>query len=992
MTENNLIRPSLIKYRLLFFLFVVSGFAGLIYESIWSHYLKLFLGHAAYSQALVLTIFMGGMAIGAWLAGKVLFRNLNLLFAYALVEMLIGIMGLLFHGTFQWVMEASFANVIPALAGPGMVQLYKWTLGGMLILPQSVLLGATFPLMTNGLLRMRPELPGRSISLIYFANSIGAAVGVLVSGFYLIALVGMPGTILTAGIINILIAVTVYVIAKGQVTTALPGGQDTGRSIPQLILWASFLTGAASFIYELVWIRMLSMVLGASTHAFELMLSAFITGLAFGGLWIRNRVDRLDSPLRFAAIVQILMGLVALSTLVLYNHTFDLMGFLIRALNINEEGYFLFNLGSHFIALIVMLPATFLAGMTLPLFTLILLKNNYGERSVSHIYVSNMLGAISGIMFVIFFGMPVLGLKGSMLAGSGIDMLLGFTLLLYAGASQKRIAMIALSSCVFLFIAWLAELDPKRMSSSVFRHGQTTQPDDTRVVYHRDGKTSTVSVIRDRNDVQLLYTNGKPDASIYMGKGGQDKPNGDEITQVLVGAIPLAIHPEARKVANIGMGSGMTSHTVLLWPGIQQLDTIEIESEMIAAAQYFRPRTERVFTDPRSFIHVEDAKTFFSLSREKYDLIISEPSNPWVSGVSSLYTREFYERIKKSLNHDGYLVQWLHLYELNSTLVFSVLKAMSEHFGDYRIYATNNFDVVIIARADGPVGEIGKEIFEVAEMRNELSRHAVNNLQDFAARYLANRWLLEPLLADKNILPNSDYFPLLDLYAPRARFMHENVTLLLDLKRSPVPVTRFLLRPAVFAEDRVGLFNEYVYTKYALRARKILQQISSEQFRDSVSGTDGNLIIEYMSNATRHCTSVTQEKLWTQQLFVLVKATLPYLGSTEMDKIIKHITPECPESLSEHQQHWLELIHAVGTEDHEQIINLTRRLLVQPDDTLREEQQYLLALQLLGLFMQGRDGEFMASYNQHTGPLFGINPLPFEIELLHKHVLARRGN
>jgi hypothetical protein len=111
-----------------------------------------------------------------------------------------------------------------------------------------------------------------------------------------------------------------------------------------------------------------------------------------------------------------------------------------------------------------------------------------------------------------------------------------------------------------------------------------------------------------------------------------------------------------------------------------------------------------------------------------------------------------------------------------------------------------------------------------------------------------------------------------------------------------------------------------------------------------------------------------------------------------MDKIIKHITPECPESLSEHQQHWLELIHAVGTEDHEQIINLTRRLLVQPDDTLREEQQYLLALQLLGLFMQGRDGEFMASYNQHTGPLFGINPLPFEIELLHKHVLARRGN
>jgi predicted membrane-bound spermidine synthase len=989
MTEHNLFRPSLNKYRLLFFLFVISGFAGLIYESIWSHYLKLFLGHAAYSQALVLTIFMGGMAIGAWLAGKLLFRNLNLLYAYALVEMLIGIMGMFFHDIFQWVMDTSFMNVIPALAEPGIVQLYKWTLGGILILPQSILLGATFPLMTNGLLRMRPELPGRSISLLYFANSIGAAVGVLVAGFYLIARVGMPGTILTAGIINILIAVAVYLIAKGQVTTAINGKPDTVTSIPQLILWASFLTGTASFIYELVWIRMLSMVLGASTHAFELMLSAFITGLAFGGLWIRNRVDRLDSPLRFAAVVQILMGLVALSTLVLYNHTFDLMGFLIRALNTNEDSYFLFNLGSHFIALIVMLPATFLAGMTLPLFTLILLKNNYGEQSISHIYVSNMLGAISGIMFVIFFGMPVLGLKGSMLAGSGIDMVLGFTLLLYAGKGQRRTAMIILSSCVFLFIALIAELDPKHMSSSVFRHGQPTQPDDTRVISHRDGKTSTVTVLKDKNNVQILYTNGKPDASVYMGKSVQDNPNGDEITQVLLGAIPLAINPDARKVANIGMGSGMTSHTVLLWPGIEQLDTVEIEAEMIAAAQEFRPKTELVFTDPRSFIHVEDARTFFSLSKEKYDLIISEPSNPWVSGVSSLYTREFYQRIKKSLKHDGYLVQWLHLYEINSTLVFSVLKALSENFSDYRIYATNNFDVVIIARAEDPVEKPGKEIFELDGMRNELSLQRINSLQDIEARYLANRWLLEPLLASQGILPNSDYFPLLDIFAPKARFMHESVTLLLDLKRSPVPVTRYLLRPEVFSDTRVSLFNEYIYTKYALHARKIMKQISREERQHVDDGSDATLTIEYMRNAARQCTAAWEVNLWIRQFFVLVKDNMPYLSRTEMATLLAHIRPDCPAGLPEAQQLWLELISAVNTEDHEQIINLTRRLLTQPDNTLREEQQYLLAMQMLGLFMQGRDGEFMESYNQHTGRLFGSSALPFEIELLHKHVLAR---
>ena len=980
---------QLYKYRILFFLFVISGFAGLIYESIWSHYLKLFLGHAAYSQALVLTIFMGGMALGALLSGKFLFRNLNLLYAYALVEMLIGIMGMFFHNIFQWVMNTSFNHVIPVLAEPGMVQFYKWTLGGILILPQSILLGATFPLMTNGLLRMHPDLPGRSISLLYFGNSIGAAVGVLVSGFYLIAHVGMPGTILTAGIINILIAVTVYLVAKGQVTMALPGKQDPGRSIPQLILWASFLTGAASFIYELAWIRMLSMVLGASTHAFELMLSAFITGLAFGGLWIRNRIDRLVNPLQFVSVVQIFKGLLALGTLILYSYTFDLMGFFIRALNVNEDSYLLFNLGSHFIALIVMLPATFLAGMTLPLFTLILLKNSYGEQSVSHIYVSNMLGAISGIMFIVFFGMPVLGLKGSMVTGSGIDLLLGFGLLLYIGASQRRYVIIALSSCVFLLTSFLSALDPKRMSSSVFRNGRAIQPDDMKVVSHRDGKTSTVTVLKGENDVQVLFTNGKPDASVYMGEGKLGKSNGDEITQVLLGAIPLAIHPDAKKVANIGMGSGMTSHTVLLWPGVQQLDTIEIESEMIAGAQYFRPKTELVFTDPRSVIHVEDAKTFFSLSKEKYDLIISEPSNPWVSGVSSLYTQEFYERIKKSLNHDGYLVQWLHLYEINSLLVFSVLKAMSEHFGDYRIYATNNFDVIIVARADGPVGEIREEIFEVDGLSSELSRQGINSLQDFEVRYLANRWLLEPLLVSQSIMPNSDYFPLLDLYAPKARFMHESVTLLLDLKRSPVPVTKYLQQRTLFAMTYISLFNEYIYTRYAQQAREILQQVSNEDFQDTVSGPGDTLNVDYMRNAARYCSAAAQPVLWTQQLFALVKSTLPYLSSTEMEKIIEHIRPDCPAGLPEFQQHWLDLLGAVNAQQYEQIITLTQQLLDQPDGSLLEEQRYLLALQLLSLFMQGRDEEFMESLDQHSVSLYGSSPLPIEIEILHKHVLAR---
>jgi hypothetical protein len=249
---------------------------------------------------------------------------------------------------------------------PSAAIVFKWTLSAVMILPQSVLLGMTFPLMTAGVIRWRPDDPGRTISLLYFVNSIGAASGVLVSGFMLIRLLGLPWTIRTAGFINLALALVVWRLAKGH--TAVSGGAEAGQKTASrekadgrgLFLFASFLTGAASFIYEIGWIRMLNLVLGSSTHAFELMLSAFILGLALGGLWIQRRIDSLFIPERYLAGVQVVMGLLALFTLPLYGQTFAVMQWLINTLNRTDAGYVLFNLSSNALALAVMLPATFL--------------------------------------------------------------------------------------------------------------------------------------------------------------------------------------------------------------------------------------------------------------------------------------------------------------------------------------------------------------------------------------------------------------------------------------------------------------------------------------------------------------------------------------------------------------------------------------------------------------------------------------------------------
>ena len=325
---------SRVPRSVFFLLFTVSGFAGLIYESIWSHYLKLFLGHAAYAQTLVLALFMGGMAIGSWLCSRWSQRWRNLLRGYAATEAMIGLAALLFHPIFVAATDSAYANILPALGGESSAALFKWTLAGLLILPQSILLGMTFPLMSAGLIRRYPAAPGESLAMLYFTNSFGAAIGVLASGFVLIEAVGLPGTVQLAGAMNLVLAVVVWILAGGKepglaAPAAVRGDLDGERSY-RVLLAVALLTGAASFVFEIGWIRMLSLVLGSSTHSFELMLSAFILGIACGGYWVRRRIDSIADPVGFLGVVLTIMGLLALATLPLYGQIFGLMQVVIR--------------------------------------------------------------------------------------------------------------------------------------------------------------------------------------------------------------------------------------------------------------------------------------------------------------------------------------------------------------------------------------------------------------------------------------------------------------------------------------------------------------------------------------------------------------------------------------------------------------------------------------------------------------------------------------
>ena len=615
----------------------------------------------------------------------------------------------------------------------------RWSIAAALILPQSILLGTTFPLIGTAIVRMDQQHASSTLGMLYFTNSIGTAIGVLVSVFYLIGLLGLPGTVFTAGLINIFIAFVIWSYCRlGSIlaTTEAISPATTHSSIQFDARWLAgiaLLTGLASFFYEIAWIRMLSLVLGSSMQAFELMLSAFITGLAFGGLWIRNRIEKIDNPIPFLGRVQIIMGLCAVATLPLYNQMFDFMSFLMESLSKNEGGYLLFNLGSHFIALLIMLPATFMAGMTLPLITFTLLKLNQGEGSIGRVYAFNTLGAHSNMPF-------------QWHSYSWFHLALNSTLL------RCRLAFFAM--------------------------GGTTFSGPAEVLYYQNGKTASISVVKIEDGTLSLATNGKADAAIYP----LDEDYGsDEVTMTMLAALPLAIHPDAQTIANIGLGSGLTTHTLLLSPQLSHVDTIEIEPAVTEAIKHFGTVTENALNDPRSRIVHDDAKSFFFRNNARYDIIVSEPSNLWVAGVANLFSMEFYRHISRHLNDDGIFVQWLHLYESNLNLVASAFNALDLSFDDYAVYNANDEDIIIVASNGRDLNRLSDTLFSNNALAQQLNRVHLLNTDDLSARLIGNKPMLQPYFDASRIPANSDYFPTLGLYGTRSRFLQENARELTEL-------------------------------------------------------------------------------------------------------------------------------------------------------------------------------------------------------------------
>ena len=987
--------PARVPISVFFTLFTISGFAGLIYESIWSHYLKLFLGHAAYAQTLVLAIFMGGMAIGSWLVSRFTLRIGNLLLGYALAELGIGVLAIAFHPVFQAVTGWALESLFPAMGASGAVDAVKWTIAALLILPASLLLGTTFPLMSAGVIRLYPESGGRALAMLYFTNSLGAAAGVLASGFILISAVGLPGTILTAGVMNVLLAAVVWALTKKlPEVTPVAAVSAEGPAAPALVRWIlvlAFATGAASFIYEITWIRMLSLGLGATTHAFEVMLSAFILGMALGAFVLRRRIATLVADIPWIGAIVVAKALLAVYAIWIFDDVLGFVHWIQNAVARTDGGYVIANYAALMASIAVMFPTAFCAGMTLPLATHALARRGAGESSIGRIYGANTAGCIVGAIFATHVGMEALGLKNLTGLGALVDIAAAFALLA-AGVERARwtrtLAPLAVL-CVAGGIGFAAaQWDALRMHSGVYRRGIFDDARTTSVIFDRDGKTASIAVLEYPNRLRSIRTNGKTDAAIVLEEGRPAGP--DEPTMTLAGALPLAMKPEAELVANIGFGSGLSTHVLLGSPRVKSVDSIEIERMMIEGAKLFQPRNRRAYEDPRSHIHIDDAKTFFAAGSRRYDVIVSEPSNPWVSGVSTLFSKEWYALVRRHLKDDGLLVQWVQSYDISPELLGTVFKALEGHFGDYAVYRTG-VDLLVVATPGERLPALRKDVFAFPGTAEDLAKLGFQGVEDLEGLRIGSRKALKPFFDRTRYPANSDYFPVLDENAQRASFRQDNAQELRSAREGLVPVLALIdgeQRTPLARIARAGV-NRPIRVDQAL--------IGAEAIGVFLAGrTDGARALDARQRSAAlmghaflaRCSGAERE--WGDAMTDIVHLSSPYLERDDVKVVFDTVrASKCWPTLSEATRRRMQLLEAINDRDAGRMLEHGNALLEMDHAEARALGKLALHSATAAAIALGRDDAARTLWDRHAPRVLAGGPADFATRLLYAHLTRR---
>jgi hypothetical protein len=541
----------------------------------------------------------------------------------------------------------------------------------------------------------------------------------------------------------------------------------------------------------------------------------------------------------------------------------------------------------------------------------------------------------------------------------------------------------------------VVHLDPVKMASGVYRDGKLYDNAQTSVVFNKDGKSATINVLQHADGTASISTNGKTDAALRVSASGA--PESDEYTMVLASALPLAYRPDAKLIANIGFGSGLTSHAVLGSPTVMRVDNIEIEPAMIEGARLFGPLTERAFNDQRSHFHIDDAKSFFAAQQKKYDVIISEPSNPWVSGVAGLFSREFYQRVRTHLADDGLLVQWIQLYEIDTTLVASILKSLGDHFSDYVAFEISGSDMLVLAVPRGTVGEMSEKLFSMPLVAKDLAKLNITQLTDLSMRRIGNKALLDPMLRSYPIAANSDFYPIVDLNAAKARFLTKKATELPSLTIGAAPATDIIEKRPFPTLDEKSLEPSQFELPLRHGQAKIASRVRTYILNGVNSVNGANLPawqfkISYFNHRLNFCEGIGNDPTWSSQLREVGKIISSYTPPKQAADVWKHIeAAKCAAGMSADDKRWLSLFRAISERSSDGIAESAGQLLDSSKSLSLADKTYLIHSAMAANIARGTPNQAAALWSKHGNYLASSDNIDVTTRMLVTQVSRRAG-
>jgi len=794
--------PARIPLLLLFFF--TSGACGLVYELVWTRQLALIFGGTTYAISTVLVAFMGGLGGGSLVAGRLAPRLARPIRGYAVLEILIGLYALAVPLLLS-LAEPLYRSLYPAAAAsPLALTAARFAIGAVVLFIPSAMMGATLPLLVH-VVSARGRAAGSTVGLLYGVNSLGAVCGVLATAFLLIPSFGVTAASRVAVAGNILVGVLALLLLR---EGAAPVGAETAerkpkRAAPAVALTAPLrravfalilVSGFTAMVYQVAWTRALVLSIGSSTYAFSLILAAFILGIAAGSLLITPIVERLRDPLRAIAWVEIGIGALAVLILPAYNLAPRVVYKLVQ-----EHGDNIDALLAVEFALIVAitLGPTLLMGALFPLAVRALsAARGDAAGTTGNAYAWNTLGNILGAFCAgfLFIRSEVLGAHGSIVVAGLMNVVAGAGLIiLVSGPSASALkrfgpliaGLALLSVSVQAFGGW----DAAALNSGAFLGSDPpgALEKNNELLYVGDGPDMTVVVRQGRGERSeerfSLAVNGKTDAST--------SPT-DMMTQILIGHLPIVLTPSPREVCVIGLGSGVTLGSVAAYDAVQRIDCVEISEQVIYAAnEYFAPFNRGILSgqDPRIRLFAADGRNHLLLNEATYDVIISEPSNPWIAGVANLFTHEFFQLARSRLRPGGTLCVWMHGYRMsidNFQLVVRTLGASFAHISiwemapaDYAILATDSEERV-------PAAEVLSRLAAPA-VREDLFRVAIARPEQLLGRAVAGGQTLRAWVGPGEL--HTDDNARLEFSAPRQlyRMNPEPIIRALDALASPEP-------------------------------------------------------------------------------------------------------------------------------------------------------------------------------------------------------------